>query len=149
MTLLSTPGKVFSRVLLKRMKDTVDPQLRDQQTGFCRGRSCTDQIATLHIILEQLCQRSSPLYVNFIDYKKAFDSLDRQSLWKLLRHEGVPEITSIIRNSYSGMTSRVACSRQLTDAFPVRSGVRQGRLLSAFLYPLGISRVLKTSTVER
>ena len=73
-------GKVFSRVLLNRMKDAVDPQLRDQQEGFRRGRSCTDQIATLRIILEQSCEWNPPLYVSFIHYEKAFDSLDRQSV---------------------------------------------------------------------
>ncbi|VDP74755.1 unnamed protein product [Schistosoma mattheei] len=50
--LLSIPGKVFNRVLLNRMKDAVDAQLRDQQAGFRKDRSCTDQIATLWIIVE-------------------------------------------------------------------------------------------------
>ena len=62
------------------MKDAVDPQLQEQQAGFCRGRSSTGQIATLRIILEQSSKWNSPIYVNFIDYKKAFDSLDRQRL---------------------------------------------------------------------
>ena len=75
------------------------------QFGFCRDRSCTDQIATVRIILEQSCESSSPLFVNFIDYEKAFDSLDLQILWTLLRHYGAPKmIASIVRNSYSGMT---------------------------------------------
>lgn len=72
-TLLSIPGKVFYRIVLDRMKDVVDPQLRDQRAGFRKDRSCIDQIATLRIILEQSLEWNSPLYVNFIDYKKAFD----------------------------------------------------------------------------
>ncbi|VDP30572.1 unnamed protein product, partial [Schistosoma mattheei] len=52
-TLLSIPGKVFNRVLLNRMKDAADAQLRDQQAGFREDRSCTDQIATLRNIVEQ------------------------------------------------------------------------------------------------
>ena len=59
-TLLSIPGKVFSGVLLNRMKDAVDPQLWDQQAGFCRDRFCTDQIARLRIILEQRLQHCAP-----------------------------------------------------------------------------------------
>ncbi|KAL3863347.1 hypothetical protein ACJMK2_005107, partial [Sinanodonta woodiana] len=61
-TLLSIPGKVFNRILLNRMKEAVDPHLRDQQAGFRKERSCTDQIATLRIILEQSLEWNSPLY---------------------------------------------------------------------------------------
>ncbi|KAK7095834.1 hypothetical protein V1264_005198 [Littorina saxatilis] len=149
-TLLSIPGKVFNRVLLNRLKDAVNPQLRDHQAGFRKDRSCTDQIATLRIILEQSQEWNSPLYVNFIDYEKAFDSVDRQSLWKLLRHHGVPEkITNIIRNSYEGLTCRVVHGCQLTDAFQVRTGVRQGCLLSPFLFLLVIDWVMKASTAQK
>ena len=105
---------MFSRVLLNRIKDAVDPHLRDQQVKFRRGRSCTDQIATLRIIFLQSREWNSPLYVNFIDYEKAFDGLDRQTLWKLLRHYGVQErITSIVKNSYSGMACRVVVTARV------------------------------------
>ncbi|VDP27475.1 unnamed protein product [Schistosoma margrebowiei] len=73
------------------MKDCVDAQLRDQQAGFRKDRSCTDQIAALRIIVEQSIEWNSSLYINFIDYEKAFDSVDRTILWKLLRHYGVPQ----------------------------------------------------------
>lgn len=67
------------------MKDAVDPQLQDQQVGFHKDRSCTNQITILLIILEQLLEWSLPLYVNFVDYEKAFNSVDRQeaaeTLW--------------------------------------------------------------------
>ena len=149
-TLMSIPGKVFNRILLNRMKDAVDPHLRDQQAGFRKERSCTDQIATLRIILEQSLEWNSPLYVNFIDYEKALDSVDRQTLWRLLRHYGVPEkMTNINRKSYEGMTCRVVHGRQLTDAFEVRTGVRQGCLLSPFLFLLAIDWIMKMSTDQK
>ena len=78
--LLSTLGKVLNRILLERMKEAVDPKLRDQQAGFRRNRSCADQIASLRIIVEQSLEWNSPLYINFIDYEKAFDSVDRESV---------------------------------------------------------------------
>ena len=78
--LLSVPGKVLNRVILDRVKDAVDPQLRDQQAGFRRNRSCADQIASLRIIIEQSLEWNSPLYINFIDYEKAFDSVDTNPL---------------------------------------------------------------------
>ena len=149
-TLLSVPGKIFSRILLNRMKEAVDAQLRDQQAGFRKNRSCTDQIATLRIILEQSQEWNSSLYINFLDFEKAFDSVDRGSLWKLLRHFGVPEkITTIIKNTYEGLTCRVVHRNQLTDAFYVRTGVRQGCLLSPFLFLLAIDWIMKTSTTQK
>ncbi|VDP54861.1 unnamed protein product [Schistosoma margrebowiei] len=84
-TLLSILVKVFSKLLLNRIKDSVDAQLRDQQAGFRMDRSCTDQIAILWIIVEQSIEWNSSLYINFIDYEKAFDSVERTTLWKLLR----------------------------------------------------------------
>ena len=76
--------------------------------------------------------------------------MDRVSLWKLLRNYGVPEkITNIIRNSYKGMTCRVVHGGQLTDAFQVQTGVRQGCLLSPFLFLLAIDWVMKTSTTQK
>ena len=89
--LLSTPGKALNRVLLERMKEAVGPKLRDQKAGFQRNRSRADQLASLRIIVEQSLERKSPLYINSIDYEKAFDSVDRETMWKLLRHYGVPE----------------------------------------------------------
>ena len=116
------------------MKDAVNPQLWDQGADSHRGMSCPHKTATLYIILEQSSEWNSPLYVNFTDYEKAFDSLDQQ---RLLKHYGVPQkITSIIRNFYSEMICTVVCGRQLRDIFHVKTGVRQGHLLSPFLFLL-------------
>ncbi|VDO51636.1 unnamed protein product [Schistosoma margrebowiei] len=94
--------------MLNRMKDCVDAQLRDQQAGFRKDRSCTDQIATLRIIVEQSIEWNSSLYINFIHYKKSFDSVDRKTLWKLLRHYGVPhKIVNIIQNSNDGLNCKI------------------------------------------
>ena len=113
--LLSTPGKVLNRVLLERMKEAVDPKFRDQQAGFRGSRSCADQIASLHIIVEQSLEWNSPLYINFIDYEKAFESVDRETMWKLLRHYGVPEkIISLIRCTFQDMSCRNAHAVQLS-----------------------------------
>ena len=78
--LLSVPGKVLNRVILDRLKTGVDAKLRDHQAGFRKDRSCTDQIATLRIIVEQSMEWDSSLYIHFVDYEKAFDSLDRDTL---------------------------------------------------------------------
>jgi len=95
-TLLSTPSKVFSRVLLNRLQDAVDCTLRDEQAGFRRRRSCTEQIFTLRNIIEQSLEHQQDLIINFIDFKKAFDSVHRPSLWKILTNYSIPKKTQII-----------------------------------------------------
>ena len=69
-TLLDVSGKVFNRALLNRMKDEIDTKFRDQQAGFCKYRSCVDQIATLRIIIEQSCEWNSPVY-QFCRFRKS------------------------------------------------------------------------------
>ena len=148
--LLSTPGKVLNRILLERMKEAVDPKLRDQQAGFRRNRSCADQIASLRIIVEESLEWNSPLYINFIDYEKAFDSVDWETLWKLLRHYGVPKkIISLIRCTFQDMSCKIAHAGQLSESFEVKTGVRQGCLLSPFLFLLVIDWIMKTTTTGR
>ncbi|VDO93249.1 unnamed protein product [Schistosoma mattheei] len=93
---------------------------------------CTDAIATLRIIVEQSVEWNSSLYINFIDYEKAFDSVHRRTLRKLLRHYVVPEkIVNIIRNSYDGLQCKVVHGGQMTDAFQVKTADREGCLLYA------------------
>ena len=106
--LLSVTGKVFNGVILERVKDTVDSQLWDRQAGFRKNRSCRDQMATLRIIVEQFLEWSSSLYINFVDYEKAFDSVDGETLWKLLWHYGIPtKLVSLIKSNYEGMTCKI------------------------------------------
>ena len=124
--LLSVPGKVLNRVILDRLKTGVDAKLRDHQAGFRKNRSCTDQIATLRIIVEQSMEWNPSLYINFVDYEKPFDSLDRDTLWKLLQHYGIPDkLISLIRNCYEDTACKVIHAGQLTDSFMVKTGVKQ------------------------
>ena len=85
--LLSTPGKipVFNRIILDRKKKVVDKLLRDHQAGFRKDRSCPDQIAALRVIVKQSLEWKLSLYIKFVDFKNAFNSVDRDSLWKIMR----------------------------------------------------------------
>ena len=105
--LLHMENKVFCWVILERIKITLDDKLREEQAGpgFRAGRSCMDQIATLRIILEQSIEWQSFSCINFIDFKKAFDRISREVLWRLLRHYGMPDkVITIIEALYEGGT---------------------------------------------
>jgi hypothetical protein len=148
--MLSVPGKVLNRVMLQRLKTAVDDKLRDNQAGFRQNRSCADQIVTLHIILEQSHEFNSSLYTVFVDFTKAFDSLDREVLCQLMRHYGIPEkFIAIIRNTYTGMQSKAIHEGQLTEAFDIATGVRQSHLLSHLLFLLVVDWITKKATDGR
>ncbi|VDP59830.1 unnamed protein product [Schistosoma curassoni] len=86
------------------MKKSLDAQLRDQQVGFRKDLSCADQIATLRIIVGQPIEWNSSPYIKFTDYEKAFDTVDRTTLWRLVRYYGVPDkIVNIMRNTCDGL----------------------------------------------
>ncbi|VDP58123.1 unnamed protein product [Schistosoma curassoni] len=76
----------FIRVLLNRMKDSEDFKLQGWKNGLCKNRTCSDQIATLQIIVEQSVEWISSLFINFLDGEKAFDGVDKRNSLKRLRH---------------------------------------------------------------
>ena len=144
--LLNMASKVFCRVILERIKIALDEKLREEQAGFRAGRSCTDQIATLRIIIEQSIEWQSSLYINFIDFEKAFDSISIDVLWRLLRHYGLPDkIVTIIRVLYEGFSAQVVHNGQKTQPLDMRTGVRQGCLLSPLLFLVTLDWVMRTT----
>ena len=76
--------------LIQRISDGIDAKLRKEQAGFRRGRSTIEQIFILRNIVEQTIGWNSSLYVRFVDYQKAFDSVDRETLWKIMESYGIP-----------------------------------------------------------
>ena len=76
-TLRSTESKLFQIVLLKRLSNGLEKLLRENQCGFRRNRSCIDQLYSLHCIIHNCIEFNVPLYINFIDFKAAFDSINR------------------------------------------------------------------------
>ena len=148
--LLSVPGKVFCRVMLKRIKTSLDKILREEQAGFRPGRSCKDQIFVLRTILEQSMEWNSTLYLNFIDFEKAFDSVHHDTLWKILKSYGFPQkIINILQSMYCDNQCSVKHGGQLSEWFRVKSGVRQGCVISPMLFLVVIDWVMKTATSDK
>ena len=86
--------------------------------------TCTDDIGTLRIIVEQCIEWQSSLYINFVDFVKAFDSIDRTVLWKLLRHYGLPtKFITLIKNMYEGFIGHVIFNGQVSEGFHIGTGV--------------------------
>ncbi|CAH8495256.1 unnamed protein product [Heterobilharzia americana] len=143
-TLLSTPIKILSRIILKRLKDALDSKLPPEQAGFRKYKSCADQIATLCIIREQSTEWQSALYLNFIDFEKALDSVDREVIWKLLHYYGVPQtFISLIQQLYEDGTCQVIHNGKQNDAFGVKTEVKQSYLLSPMIFLIVVDWIMQ------
>ena len=126
----------------------LDPMLRKEEAAFRKGRSCGEHIFTLRQSLEQCQKWKTPCYVNFIDFDTAFDSIHRESIWCILRHYGIPcKIGTIIKMLYEGFKSKVICGQNLTEEFDIKTGVKQGGILSTFLCCLPIDWIVKRTDI--
>ena len=149
-TLLSIPSKVFCRILLNRIDEELDKTLRQEQAGFRKGRGCIDQIFALKNIVEQCIEWKTPLYINFIDFKKAFDSIHRETLWTILRSYGIPDkIVTLIKCFYTDFECAVLLNNKTTEWFAVKSGVRQGCIISPILFLVVIDWVMRKTTSDQ
>jgi Reverse transcriptase (RNA-dependent DNA polymerase) len=142
-TLLSVPGKVFARVLLDRMRHTILANRRREQSGFTPGRSTTDRVLALNLLAQKRREFRQPLYAAYIDLKAAFDSIDRDVLYKLLKIIGIPEkLILLLRGLYSDTLSCVRCEGENSSWFAINSGVRQGCVLAPDMFDVGMDRVV-------
>ena len=143
-TLLSVVGKVLARCIIMRMRDAVDSRLRKEQGGFRPHRGTGMQIFILRNIIEQSLEWNATLYLVFVDYEKAFDSIHRETLWKIMRHYGIPEkYIRLIMMFYDRSKCSVITEAGVGPWFDVKSGVKQGCVMSGFLFILVIDWIMR------
>ena len=122
--------------------------LPDVQAGFRKGRGIRDQIAKIHRIIEKESSRKN-IYFCFIDYAKAFDCVDHNKLWKILKEMGVPDqLTCLLRNLYAGQEATVRTGHGTTDWFQIGKGVCQGCILSPCLFNLYVEYIMRNTGLE-
>jgi exonuclease III len=145
--LLPIVGKIISLIVLGRIGRLLDEQTSESQAGFRRGRGTADNIFVLRQLLEQRYQYNQETLVAFLDYSAAFDSVDRKSLWLILKACGVPPFyVQLIQNMYEMSVCRVRAYGQLGDSFDVTTGVRQGDVLSPLLFLKAVDWVVRRAT---
>lgn len=148
-TLLSVPAKVFAHVLLNRIKEPLVRTQRPEQSGFTPGRSTVDRILALRLLAEKRREFREVLMVAYVDLKAAFDSVDRPSLWKILKIRGVPDkVTRLIQELYNDTQSCVRIGADMTDWFSLNSGVRQGCVLAPTLFSTTIDHIMGKTVAD-
>ena len=106
------------KTLQARLQQYVNRELPDVQAGFRKGRGTRDQIANIRWIIKKAREFQKNIYFYFIDYAKAFDCVDHNKLWKILREMGIPDHqTCLLRNLYGGQEATVRTGHGTTENY--------------------------------
>ena len=104
------------KILQARLQQYVNRKLPNVQAGFRKGRGIRDQIANIRWIIEKAREFQKNIYFCLIDYAKAFDCVDHNQLWKILREMGIPDrLTCLLRNLYASQETTVRTVHGTTD----------------------------------
>ena len=150
-SLLCIAGKILARLLLNRLNTHTSNIgiIPESQCGFRPGRGTTDMSFALRQLQEKCRLHSEDLYLLFIDLKKAFDSINREGLWKILEKIGCPKLfVNLIRSFHCGMKVTVREGSERSPAFPVTSGTKQGCVLAPLLFSIFFSLMLSVAFKE-
>ena len=125
------------KIFQARLQQYVNRELPDVQAGFRNGRGTRDQIANIRWIIEKAREFQKNIYFRFIDDAKAFDCVDHNKLWEILKEMGIPDhLTCLLRNLYAGQEATVRTGHGKTDWFQIGKGERQSCVLSPCLLNL-------------
>ena len=106
--LISHASKVMLKILQARLQQYLNQELPDIQAGFRKGRGTRDQITNIHWIIEKVREFQKNIYFCFIDYAKAFDCVDHNKLWKILKEMRIADhLTCRLRDLYACQEAKV------------------------------------------
>ena len=143
-SLLSIAGKIFTRILLNRLSIHITPKVvPETRCGFRSNRSTVDMTFCLRQLQEKCIEQDRPLYMVFVDFTKAFDTVGRTGLWQLLKKYECPEkFTTMIEALHTGMMANVSDGGEVSETFGVTNGVKQGCVLAPTLFSIFLSAML-------
>ena len=149
-SLLTTCYKIFSNILLNRLTPYAEEIIGDYQCGFRRNRSTTDQMFTVRQLLEKKWEFNETVYQLFVDFKKAYDSVKRTRLYKILVLLGIPKkLVKLVQVSLTENFGRVRVGGEVSEAFEIREGLKQGDALSPLLFNLVLEYVIRSVETRR
>ena len=122
--LISHASKVMLKILQARLKQNMNHELPDVQTGFRKGRGTRGQFANICWIIKKAREFQKNIYLCFIDFAKAFDCVDHNKLWEIVKEMGIPDHPiCLLRNLYAGQEAAVKTGHGTTMWFKIGKGV--------------------------
>ena len=124
--LISHASKVMLKILQARLQQYMNRELPDVKAGFRKGRGTRDQTVNIRWIIKKATEFQKKIYFCFTDYVKAFNCVDHNKLWKILKEMGIPNyLTCLLRNLYAGQEAKARTGHGTTDWVQIGKGVRQ------------------------
>uniref|UniRef100_A0A1W7R9N5 Endonuclease-reverse transcriptase HmRTE-e01 n=1 Tax=Hadrurus spadix TaxID=141984 RepID=A0A1W7R9N5_9SCOR len=143
-TLISHIAKLFERILENRIRKKVEKELQEEQYGFRRDRSTNDLIFAMRQVMEKRWEFGKELVMTFLDLEKAYDSVPRERVWRALKEKKISkELIEMIKDMYEGCKSCVRTRVGTTEWFEVKTGLRQGSVLSPLLFIITMDTIQK------
>ena len=137
------------RILQARLQQYMNRELPDVQAGFRKGRGTRDQIANIPWIIKKAREFQKNIYFCFIDYAKAFDCVDHNKLWKILKEMGIPDhLSCLLRNLYAGQEATVRTGHGTPDWFQIGKGVHQVCISSPCLFNFYAEYIMRNAGLE-
>ena len=134
------------KILQARLQQHVNHELPDVQAGFRKGRGTRDQITNICWIIKNSREFQKNIYFCFIDYAKAFDCVDHNKLWKILKEMGISDhLACLLRNLYAGQEATVRTGHGTTDWFQIGKGALQGCILSPCLFNFYVGYIMRNT----
>ena len=147
--LISHTSKVMLKILQARLQQYVNHELPDVQIIFRKGRGSRNQIANIYWIIKKARRFQKYIYVCFIGYTKAFDCVDHNKLWKILKEMGIPDnLTCLLRNLYVGQEATGRTGHGITDWFSMGKGVHQDYILSPCLFSFYAEYIMRNAGLD-
>jgi sorting nexin-29 len=149
-SLLDLAYTVLPMALLRRLEVYAEEILAEYQTGFKRVKSTTDHIFTLGQLMEKYYEYNRDLYILFVDFKQAYDSIDREQLWIALRNFRIPKkIVKLVEICNQQIFYKVRFMGETSENFEYKTGLRQGDALSPVLFNLALKIVIRDIREEQ
>ena len=147
---MPTTYKILSNILLSRLTPYAKEIIGDHQCGFRRKRSTIDHIFCIRQLFEKKWEYNEEVHQLSIDFKKAYDSVRREFLYKILIEFGIPKkLVRLIKMSLTEAYSRVRVGKNVSDRFPISNGLRQGDALSPLLFNFVLEYAIRRVQVKQ